>query len=456
MIDLDLILKATEGQLISGQSKYEFSGISTDSRRIKDNELFIALIGDNFDGYEYIDEAFTKGAMGAIVEKTINKQYSDKIIIQVKSTLRSLGDIAQSWRNTFRDLKIAAITGSNGKTTTKEIAWNILSLKFNTLKNTGNINNLIGLPLTLLKINNKHQAAVVELGMNDFGEIRRLEEIAKPNIAAITNIGKAHLEKLKNLQGVAKAKGELVEKLNEDDTFVVNNDDPYIKKISEKVNCNIINFATESEDSLISAHDIEFFDYSSIKFKLRIGDHTRSVILNSIGKHNVMNALCSAGISYAFGCDIEDISAGIEKFKPSKMRLEIIESPQGFKIINDTYNANPNSMINGIEELVRLRGNGKCFAVLGDMLELGTYSEEEHEKLGRFISCNDIDFVVLYGKYSEFTSKGINGKSINKIAKTHSEASEFIRSNANAGDVVLIKGSRGMKMERVINNLFEE
>lgn len=456
MIDLDLILKATKGQLISGQSKYEFSGISTDSRRIKDNELFIALTGDNFDGHEYIDEAFTKGAMGAIVEKTINKQYSDKIIIQVKSTLGSLGEIAQSWRNMFRDLKISAITGSNGKTTTKEIAWNILSLKFNTLKNSGNLNNLIGLPLTLLKINDKHQAVIVELGMNDFGEIRRLAEIAKPNIVAITNIGKAHLEKLQNLQGVAKAKGELVEKLNEDDTFVVNNDDPCIKKISETVNCNIINFSIESEDSFISARDIEFLDYNSIKFKLRIGDHTRSVILNGTGKHNVMNALCSAGISYAFGCNIEEISAGIEKFKPPTMRLEIIESPQGFKIINDTYNANPISMRKGIEELVRLRGNGKCFAVLGDMMELGTYSEEEHENLGKFISYNNIDFVVLYGEYSEFTSKGINGKSIYKIAKTHSEASEFIRSKASADDIVLIKGSRGMKMEKVINKLFEE
>jgi len=157
-----------------------------------------------------------------------------------------------------------------------------------------------------------------------------------------------------------------------------------------------------------------------------------------------------------FHCNIEEISAGIEKFKPSTMRLEIIESPQGFKIINDTYNANPISMRKGIEELVRLRGNGKCFAVLGDMLELGTYSEEEHENLGKFISYNNIEFVVLYGEYSEFTSKGLNGKSIYKIAKTHSEASEFIRSKANADDVVLIKGSRGMKMEKVINKLFEE
>ncbi len=196
MLDLNFILSSTHGRLISGKSGSVFSGVSTDTRKITKDEIFFALKGDNFDGEDFIKEAFNRGASGVVVESTSSQDLNGKVLIQVSSTLRALGDLASNWRMSFPDLKVAAITGSNGKTTTKEMTWSIVSLKHKTLKNTGNFNNLIGLPLTLFELKNENTAAVLEVAMNDFGEIRRLSEIARPDIGAITNIGHAHLEKL--------------------------------------------------------------------------------------------------------------------------------------------------------------------------------------------------------------------------------------------------------------------
>ncbi|HVY55010.1 MAG TPA: Mur ligase family protein, partial [Thermodesulfobacteriota bacterium] len=234
MLGLDFVLNSTKGKLVSGGSGVSFSGVSTDSRNISSGEIFFALRGENFDGHEYVDEAIKKGAGGAVIEQNSIAHDAGKLLIRVPSTLRALGDLASGWRKSFPQLKLAAITGSNGKTTTKEMASSIVSRKYKTLKNTGNFNNLIGLPLTLFKLDASYRAAVVELGMNDFGEIRRLAEIALPDTGAITNIGRAHLEKLGGIEGVAKAKGELVEAFTGDNVFVVNADDPRTVEIARK------------------------------------------------------------------------------------------------------------------------------------------------------------------------------------------------------------------------------
>ena len=266
MIDINFILESTGGKVLSGNSAATFSGVSTDTRKITQDEIFFALKGDNFDGQNFVEEAFKNGASGAVIEGSLPQAVDGKVVIQVPSTLRALGDLASSWRMSFPDLKLAAITGSNGKTTTKEMTWSIVSLKHNTLKNTGNFNNLIGLPLTLFELNSDHTAAVVEVGMNDFGELRRLSEIALPDIGAITNIGHAHLEKLGGLDGVAKAKGELVENFTEDNTFVVNLDDPRVEKIADSLNCEKITYGIKSDKAMIRASEIESSDLSNIKF----------------------------------------------------------------------------------------------------------------------------------------------------------------------------------------------
>jgi UDP-N-acetylmuramoyl-tripeptide--D-alanyl-D-alanine ligase len=456
MLDLNFILSSTHGRLISGKSGSVFSGVSTDTRKITKDEIFFALKGDNFDGEDFIKEAFNRGASGVVVESTSSQDLNGKVLIQVPSTLRALGDLASDWRMSFPDLKVAAITGSNGKTTTKEMTWSIVSLKHKTLKNTGNFNNLIGLPLTLFELKNENTAAVLEVAMNDFGEIRRLSEIARPDIGAITNIGHAHLEKLGGLDGVAKAKGELVENFNEHNVFVVNLDDLRVERIANGLNCQKITYGINAKGAMISASHIESSDFSNITFNMNVQGIEFPVRLKGIGLHNVMNSLCAAGIALSLGCDTAQIREGLERFTPTKMRLQVLDTPLGFKVINDAYNANPDSMKRAIDELVRLKGGGKAIAVLGDMLELGEASEYEHREIGKYLSVSGVDDVITYGKYAANILDGASNSTNCFHAKTHQDAAKILIDTAKPNDLVLVKGSRGSTMEQVIKRLFEE
>lgn len=455
MLGLDFVLDSTNGKIVSGPKEGSFAGVSTDSRNVRRGEIFFALRGDNFDGHEFVDEALDKGAGAAVIETGGHQRANGKLLIGVPSTLRALGDLASSWRRDFPGLKLAAITGSNGKTTTKEMAWSIVSQKYPTLKNTGNFNNLIGLPLTLLGLNESFRAAIVELGMNDFGEIRRLAEIASPDVGAITNIGRAHLEKLGGIEGVATAKGELVEGFDGNRTFVVNADDPRIVQIAENTKCNKVTYGLKSPGTMLSAGKIEQNEFSGIRFLMNIDGVEFPVELTGIGLHNVMNALCAAGIAWSFGCGKEEIKSGLEGFTPQHMRLEVLESPRGFKIINDTYNANPESMRSAIDELMMLKEDGRAIAVLGDMLELGTASEKEHTKLGEYLSSSGLDYVVACGKFGNSILNGAGNAVQCSLAKTHGEAADIVDAIATPRDLVLIKGSRGSRMEEVTKRLIE-
>lgn len=454
MLGLNFVLNSTKGSLVSGRGNCDFSGVSTDSRQVGAGEIFFALKGDNHDGHEFVDQALKNGAAAAVIEEGFRTRNNGKLLIQVPSTLRALGDLASQWRKSFPDLRLAAITGSNGKTSTKEMTWSIVSLKYPTLKNSGNFNNLIGLPLTLLGLDASYKAAVVELGMNDFGEIGRLAEIACPDIGAITNIGRAHLEKLGGVEGVARAKGELVEGFLEDNIFVVNCDDPWVSRIAAGIKCRKVTYGIKSRGASLSADKIEQSGFSGINFHMNAGGREFPVRIKGIGLHNVMNALCAAGIALSFDCGADEIREGLERFTPAKMRLEILESPSGFRVINDTYNANPESIRSAVDELMRLKGAGKAIAVLGDMLELGSVAEAEHTGIGEYLSSSGVDFVITYGKFGDCVLKGA-GSAVNGYhANTHEEAAESLIEIAEPGDLVLIKGSRGMRMEEVTNRLF--
>ncbi len=456
MLKLSFVLNSIEGCSLSAHKEVDFSGVSTDSKNILGKELFFALKGERLDGHNFISEALDRGAEGAVVEKDGYESNNGKVIIRVPSTFRALGDVARAWRNKFQRLKLAAITGSNGKTTTKEMAAGILSLRFSVLKNSGNFNNLIGLPLTLLKLSEQHNAAVVELGMNDFGEIRRLSEICSPDIGAITNVGKAHLEKLGSIEGVAKAKGELIEGFGEPNSFVVNMDDPMIRKLAAGVECTKIPYGICSDGVLISARDIITDGFSAITFKMNIDGKEFPARMRGIGIHNVMNALCASGIALGFGCSNEEIQAGLERYSPVYMRMEVLDSPFGFKIINDTYNSNPESMRRAVEELIRLKSDGRTIAVLGDMLELGGESITEHRMLGEFLRKLEVDYVIAYGKFAWCVLEGFGGGARGFYAETHQDAAEGLINFAEPGDLALIKGSRGMKMENIIQKLFKD
>jgi UDP-N-acetylmuramoyl-tripeptide--D-alanyl-D-alanine ligase len=453
MLGLDFVLNSTKGKLVSGRAHGHFSGVSTDSRNISDGEIFFALKGDNHDGHEYVDEALKKGAGGAVIEEGSRAHDGGKSVIQVPSTLRALGDLACEWRKSFPELRLAAITGSNGKTTTKEMAWSILSRRYRTLRNTGNFNNLIGLPLTLFRLDASYKAAVVELGMNDFGEIRRLAEIALPDTGAITNIGRAHLEKLGGIEGVARAKGELVEGFRGDNVFVVNADDQRIVEIAQNTGCRKITYGIKSGEADVTARDIRQQGFTGISFRMSALGEEFPVRLSGIGTHNVMNALCASSIALSFGCGKDEIAEGLGDFSLPPMRLEVLETDAGFRVINDTYNANPDSMRSAVNELMSLKGGGRAIAVLGDMLELGEESGGEHFALGEYLSVSGVDYVVAFGSFGRTLLEGAGDKTNRFYAESHEDAARLVREVAKPGDLVLVKGSRGMRMEEVTKRL---
>ncbi len=457
MLDLRFVLEATGGRLAGSAGAERFGGVSTDSRRIRRGELFFALVGERHDGHDFIAEALARGAAGAVVERPPAGVPEGATLVVVPSTLRALGDLARAWRRSFPALKVGAITGSNGKTTTKEMAASIVSLRYDTLKTAGNYNNEIGLPLTLLNLTPAHERAVVELGMNARGEIRRLARMARPDVGAVTNVGLAHVGMLGGgIEAVAEAKGELVEELGPDGVFVANLDDPWVRRLATRAACRTITTSLERNDADVTATDIVPDGARAVRFTLHIEGQALPLRLRGIGVHNVRNALTAAAVAVGLGCGADHVQAGLERFRPEQMRLEVMETPGGLTIINDAYNANPDSVRSAIEELARLRDRGRAVAVLGDMLELGDGAAEEHAAVGRFAAEKGIDLVVGVGELAAHAAEAAHEcGAVGVVAADHAEAAAIVEAEAAAGDVVLVKGSRGMRMEKVVEILFE-
>lgn len=454
MMNARFVIDSTNGKLLSGSAGREFAGVCTDSRIIGSGELFVALRGENHDGHKFICDAIKGGAAGVLSEDECAKnKSSDSPYIKVESTLDSLGDLAKCYRESFAGLKVIAITGSNGKTTTKEMISYVLACGFNVHKNTGNFNNLIGLPLTIFKLRQEHEAAVLELGMNQFGEIRRLAEICSPDIGVITNIGKAHIGNLGGIDGVKKAKGELVENFGPQKTFIVNADDPRVVDIASKLDCKNITYSLKGGAD-VTAEEIQRQGMDAIRFTLCVGGKRKDLKLQNIGIHNVSNALCAAACGVAMNIGIGDIADALSSFEFPKMRLQILDAPQGFKVINDCYNANPDSMKNAVDELSEFSGVKKI-AVLADMLELGDDAEKEHELIGSHIAAKNINYLFTYGALGKHIYKGAGGKVAGGAFDDYGEIAEKIIKTAGPGDIVLVKGSRGMKMENLIKFIME-
>ena len=433
------------------------SGISIDSRTIEKNQVFIAIEGPSFDGHNYVAEAFEKGSLAVIVQKEPQGQNTEQgcgTVIKVPSTQKALLELSRHWRNSFHSLKVAAITGSNGKTTTKNMTHSILSVAGKVLSTRGNLNNQIGLPLNLLQLDESYDFCVLEMGMNSFGEIRTLADVASPDVGTITTVGKAHLEGMGDLKGVARAKGELVENFTEQNTFCVNIDDPRVKEIAGRTRCQKITYGIKSPEAFIRADEIRQREMESVEFTVHIGRESTRARIRGIGSHNVSNALSASALAYSLGCGMDEIVVGLQKYVPSAMRLEVIRAPFGFKIINDSYNANPDSMRAALDELASHRKDGaKAVAVLGDMLELGESSEREHRLIGEHISQLGLDMVVAMGEFSEPLVSAVGEETMRHIARSPREAAALLAELCTEQDVVLVKGSRGMKMETVIHEL---
>ncbi len=433
----------------------EIKGVSIDSRNIKEGELFVALKGDRFDGHDFVPDAIKKGAWGALVERVeLESKFASlggiKNILPVEDTLFALQELSHLHRKKF-SIPLVGITGSNGKTTTKEMLAGVLKQKGPVLKNEGNLNNHIGVPLTLLKLNGKHKTAVVEMGMSAPGEIDTLSRLVSPTVGVITNIGPAHLEFLGSLDGVAQAKGELLDNLRPDGAAILNADDSYFGTLKSKWNGRTVTFGIENKADVRASDVRQGRDYTD--FTLTADGSTANVRIQAIGRHNVYNALAAAAAAIAVDMPLDAVKCGLDDFVPVAMRSEIKEL-QGRTVLADYYNANPASMEAALVTLMSLKSNKQAIAVLGDMLELGETSAEAHRELGRTAARLGVDSIITVGTLMKHMAEGAieAGLPRERVFETltHAEAAELVRKLSRPGDVVLVKGSRGMKMEKIL------
>lgn len=455
------ILKATQGHLLSDVREGLIIDISIDSRETTTGNLFIPLQGTQVDGHDFIEDAFQHGASASLVHKgktiisKLQQMYQNKILVEVDDPLHSLGDIAQYWRKKFTTATVA-ITGSNGKTTTKEMAWNIIKRKLPLIKNPGNYNNLIGLPLSLFQLNGSQKVAILEMGMSGAGEIQRLSEICGPHIGLITNIGPSHLEQLETLEQVKAAKAELFESLGNSDIAIVNNDDARVAALVARTRANILSFGITHGD--ICASNIRDYNWMGTAFDLNIRGEKASIQLRFLSRYLLSNALAAASIASALSIEIEDIIKGLESFNGVPGRMEILDLG-GIRIINDSYNANPVSMQASLNAFSAITGNNHKIAVLGDMLELGKNAENFHRELGETIAHLPIDYLFLIGDFSSCVKKGAvsAGMNSNKIIVCNDlkTLANKLKKKTDHGDSILLKGSREMRMEKVIEFLKE-
>jgi UDP-N-acetylmuramoyl-tripeptide--D-alanyl-D-alanine ligase len=460
ILTLEEVLKATGGKLLQGEKNTFFQGISTDSRTLSEGELFIALKGDRFDGHHFTLEVLEKKAGGVVIEEDKIGDirwngYRSRAVIAVKDTLSALGDLAHDWRRKYRT-PVVALTGSNGKTTTKEMIAACLETTFPVLKTKGNLNNLIGLPLTLLTLTEKERVVVLEMGMNVPGEIRRLTEIAEPDIGLITNIQKVHLEGMGNLEKLKEEKGELFRKMRRDGTILVNQDDPRVIDLAAHYVGQKITYGIE-RPAEVMAKEIKLKGVGGTSFTLIMEHEAREIHLRLLGRHFVPNALSAMAVSCLFGVEVKQAKEALENFQPFPMRMEVIPLKGGKTLINDAYNANPTSMELALETLVETKGGGKAIAVLGDMLELGNFTKEAHEQLGKKVSELSIDFLLALGEEAPVVVESAIRHGFpaerGKVVESHSEAISFLRKMIQIGDWILVKGSRKMAMEKIVEDL---
>jgi murE/murF fusion protein len=433
----------------------EIRGVSIDSRTVREGELFIAIRGERYDGHDFVPDAIRKGAWGAIVDRNVlEAKHSDisglRNVISMEDTLISLQEMSLMHRKKFL-VPVIAVTGSNGKTTTKEMLGSILLQRGPVLKNEGNLNNHIGVPLTLLKLEAQHKAAIIEMGMSGLGEIGTLARLAMPDVGVITNIGPAHLQFLGSTDTVARAKGELVEAMRPDGTAVLNADDRYFTVLRNRYPGRVLSFGIDREADVRAGDIMQARDRTDLT--LHACGRSVQVRLRTVGRHNVYNALGAAAAALAAGMPLEAVKFGLEEFRPVAMRSELKEM-NGRTVLADYYNANPASVKAALETLASVAGGKRTVAVLGDMLELGNAGPEEHREIGRTAARLRIDLLICVGPLSRSIAEGAAtaGMARGSVfeAETTSQGAALLRELSRPEDIVLVKGSRGMKMEKVL------
>jgi UDP-N-acetylmuramoyl-tripeptide--D-alanyl-D-alanine ligase len=466
------LLTATGGALHARPSDgSEAAGVSTDSRTIVPGELFVALSGPReqpvrivLDGHRFVGEALRRGAWGVLVEEAalLREEVAREIaawpgraVIAVPDSLQALGDLAAYHRRRM-PARVVGITGSNGKTTTKGMVFAIAAARWRVLRSEGNLNNLVGLPLTLLGLDAGHEVAVVEMGMSRPGEIRRLAAIAAPQVGVVTNVGPVHLEGVGGIAGVAAAKAEILEGIVPGGTAVLNADDPATPAMAARWEGRLVTFGLSSTAD-VRAEGVEYTPQGT-SFTLVLGADGRTrVHLPWHGEHNVRNALAAAAAGHSLGADCAQIGAGLAQARPEAMRFEIGTIPPGATFVNDAYNANPASMRAALAAFGQLPAASRRALVLGDMLELGTAAPEEHRKLGRDAALTAPDLLLAVGAFAERVAEGAREGGLSPAAigtAADADAAAHLLSGwLRPGDLLLLKGSRGVRLERILERL---
>jgi UDP-N-acetylmuramoyl-tripeptide--D-alanyl-D-alanine ligase len=430
------------------------AGVSTDSRTLRAGEIFFALRGESFDGHEFIDAAFARGASCAVVDRRASiGAFGKYALLVVDDTTKALGTLANIYRKKFR-IPFIAVAGSNGKTTTKEMISTVLKTQYNVLSTEGNLNNHIGVPQTLLRLDQHHRVAVVEIGTNHFGELQYLCDIIEPTHGIITNIGHEHMKFFHNLDGVAQAEGELFTALATSGVGYVNTDDQYLVEQGEKLNNKLTyGFSEPSVDVRGTILSIDAQGRASFSVSTKQKGQFE-VQLSVPGKHMVLNGLAAATVGLSHGIETKNIRVALREFTAVSKRMQVI-TLGGATIINDSYNANPDSVLSALETLASMKCSGKKIVVLGDMLELGSASDDEHRNIGRAVKRFGFEFLLTFGPYATGISEAAQVRH-NSHFEQKEQLSEKLLSVLKPGDIVLIKGSRGMKMEEIVARLQKE
>ena len=458
---------AMAGGVLAGAAdpSVRIAGVSIDSRTVQPGNLFVPIPGERFDGHDFVLDSWRAGAKAVLWQADHGSPPEGLPAIVVKDTLAALQQLAAAYRRE-RSAQIIAVTGSNGKTTTKDMIAAVLSRSYKVHKTAGNYNNHLGLPLTLLQMPEDAEFAVLEMGMSGRGEIASLSNIARPDAAVITNIGEAHLMQLGSREAIAAAKLEILTGLREDGVLFYNGDEPLLERALQAIEngsypeglrmpAGLVRFGASPHNDVYPTAVL--MDEDGTRFTVNgLPDEPMRIPL--WGRHNVVNAAIAIAVARRFQVDWADIREGLANLKPTVMRAEIIRTPDGVTVLNETYNASPTAMRAALELLAELHGFRRKIAVIGDMLELGDQEEEFHSRIGRDIDPKDIDWVLTYGRLASFAGKEAGKRFPTGHVLMFQEKEAVVRELcrlASDGDVILVKGSRGMRMEDIVRGFLE-
>ena len=445
------VIEATKGKLVKGDKNFQIRSISIDSRSIKKDYLFIAIKGDNFDGHDFIGNAIKNGASGIILSSlSPDTQNSVSVIIKVGDTLKALQDLAKYYRGKF-DIPIVGITGSNGKTTVKDMTESILSQKLRITGTIGNYNNQVGVPLTVFRLSKDNEVGIFEAGISSYAEMKNLGEIICPDIAVITNINIAHMQYFKTVKNLVNAKAKLLDFVPKEGVAILNADDKYFSFLKASAKCRVISFGIKNKADVM-AKDISLLSTGT---KFLLNDAVK-ITLPVPGIHNVYNALAAASVSLQFSKDINLVRDGLGDFKSPKMRMQTIKV-KDITVINDAYNANPASTRAALEVIRNVNSKGRKVFIFGNMLELGACEVSEHKKIGKLVLESQIDIFITIGKLAGLSAvtaeeNGLNGNKIFSFENTE-KVEEKLLSILESNDTLLLKGSRAMHLENILEIL---